>query len=98
MKRSKKATGSDAIEQLQSVVIEMLARENSNDIKRFTRYLDSTKSTVADCALILTALYSKLNYTDDLELNALFQEAFRLCGQAVNDYKSINDRLTSLGV
>lgn len=98
MRRSKKAIGGDAIEQLQSVVIEMLARENSNDIKRFAQYLDSTKSTVADCALILSALYSKLSYNDDLELNALFQEGFRLCGQAVNDYKSINERLLSLGV
>lgn len=98
MRRSKKITGDDVIEQLQSVTIEMLSRQNVNELKRFAQYLDSTKATVSDCALLLTALYSKLSYTDDLELNALFQEAFALCGQAANDYKSLNDRLNLLGV
>lgn len=98
MRRSKKVVGNDAIEQLQSVVIEMMSRQNVNELKRFAQYLDSTKATVIDSALILTALYSKLSYADDLELNALFQEAFALCGQAANDYKSLNDRLSQLGV
>lgn len=98
MRRSKKLVGSDAIEILQKTVIEMLSRTNCSELRRLSQYLDSSKATTTETALLLTCLYSKLSYEDDLELNALFQEAFALCGQAANDYKSLNDRLKAVGV
>lgn len=97
MKRSRKALGQEGLEALQSIITEMLARRNDKLLIDFITYLDSTKATTSNIALLLVCLYEFFcSHNDDLELNALFQEAFMTCGQIANDYKSFRERFKDM--
>lgn len=94
---AKSKVDSDAMALLRELCAGIAGRiGDDKDFKIFLKWLNSPKATSRDSAFVLCSMYARFRFSEDLELNALFQEAFMLCGQTAIEYKTYHKFLKEI--